>query len=174
VHIESIDIQVSAEFSDDKTLRFSLTKTWNSDKPKALFILLNPSKADVVRMDNTFCNIVNQSIDLDFGSVTLVNLFPLMATDSKKLTGKLELGKEENLKIISREIISINDIFIAWGTDNNKYRQRKLEIELILKKHGAKNVRCWFDKNKSHPKHLRIVGKDWLVKEYKYSFFREA
>jgi hypothetical protein len=66
---------------------------WNSDKPNALFILLNPSKADVLRVDNTFCNIINQSIDLDFGSVTLVNLFPLMATEQKELRGKLELGK---------------------------------------------------------------------------------
>jgi hypothetical protein len=66
---------------------------WNSDKPNALFILLNPSKADVLRVDNTSCNIINQSIDLDFSSVTLVNLFPLMTTEQKELRGKLALGK---------------------------------------------------------------------------------
>jgi len=168
--VESVDIKVLAEFSDNKDLRYSLTKVWNSDKRRALFILLNPSKADVLRMDNTFCNIVNQCIDLDFGSVTLVNLFPLMATEQSELVGRLELGKDENLKVIGREINNIDDIFIAWGTENKKYHQRKSDVESILKKYNKKNICCWFDKNDSYPKHLRIVGKDWVIKKYQLAF----
>jgi len=56
---DSAEISVEAEFSDDRKLRYSLTKSWNTNKPKALFILLNPSKADVLKVDNTFGNIIN-------------------------------------------------------------------------------------------------------------------
>jgi hypothetical protein len=157
---DSAKISVEAEFSDDRQLRFSLSKLWNSDKPNALFILLNPSKADVLRVDNTFCNIINQCIDLDYGSVTLVNLFPLMATEQKELRGKLELGKSENLDVIERELSSTNDVFIAWGSEHYKYKERKLEFEALFKKHEPEiNLRCWYNKDDSYPKHLRIVGK---------------
>ena len=58
--------------------------------------------------------------------MTLVNLFPLMATKQSEQVGKLELGKNENLEVVSREIDSVNDVFIAWGTEHRKYRERIL------------------------------------------------
>lgn len=168
--VESVNIHVSAEFSEDKTLRFSLKKVWDSSKPKALFILLNPSKADVVRVDNTFGNIINQSVENGYGSVTLVNLFPLMATEQSELRGKLDLGKEQNSEVVKREVNSINDIFIAWGTESNKYRERKSEFEELLRNdEGGRNIRCWFDKDGSYPKHLRVIGKDWSLDNYEFS-----
>lgn len=169
--IETAEIKVSAEFSDNKTLRFLLKKTWNSKKPTALFILLNPSKADVVRVDNTFCNIINQSVDLGYGEVKLVNLYPFMTTEPKELKGNLDLGKDENLEIVNREINSVKDVFIAWGTEHNRYKNRKSEFESMLNNSNV-NVYCWFDKNSSFPKHLRIVGKDWNLNKYNFVFIK--
>ena len=168
---DSAEVSVEAEFSDDRKLRYSLTKSWNTDKPKALFILLNPSKADVLKVDNTFGNIINQSIDLGYGSLTLVNLFPFMATDQKELKGKLELGKNENINVIKRELNSTKNVFIAWGSEHHKYKERKSEFEAIFKTHEPDiNLRCWYNKEESYPKHLRIVSKEWSLKAYSYVF----
>lgn len=167
---ESINITVSAEFSDDKSLRFSLTKSWDLDKPKAMFVLINPSKADVVRVDNTFCNLVNESVDRGFGSAVLVNLFPYMATNPKELVGKYQLGASENLHAIKSQAELADAIFIAWGTEAKKYRSKKSEVLSILKDHiETKEIMCWFDKNSIFPKHLRIIGKDWTLGSYPFS-----
>ncbi|GAA6186431.1 DUF1643 domain-containing protein [Aliiglaciecola sp. NS0011-25] len=169
--VDSANIEVKAEFSEDRKLRFTLKKTWDIEEPSALFILLNPSKADVLRMDNTFCNIINQCIDLKFGSVTLVNLFPIMATEQKELKGKLDIGKNENYEVIGRELMTTDTVFIAWGSEHKKYSSRKSEIEHLLKKCDKKTkILCWFDENKNYPKHLRIVGKTWELSNYEYVF----
>ncbi|HHF3147406.1 DUF1643 domain-containing protein [Vibrio sp. J2-4] len=108
-------IEVSAEFSNDteSSLRFSLTKAWGSGEKKALFILLNPSKADVLLMDNTFAYVVNYCVDANFAAVTVVNLFPYRTTEPMNLVGNYDLGLSENLKVFERELGLANEVFIA-------------------------------------------------------------
>ena len=48
-----------------------------------------------------------------------------MATDQKELKGKLELGKNENINVIKRELNSTKNVFIAWGSEHHKYKERK-------------------------------------------------
>lgn len=166
---EIINISVTTEISDDKKLRFLLERTWDKTKPAALFILINPSKASIIKLDNTYCNIVNICVDSGYGSLKLVNLFPLMATNPAELKGSYCLGREENEKIIIREIDLVNDIFIAWGTEDN-YKDRKEWFENLLRNSTKKNVYCWFDENGNYPKHLRILGKNWKKQEYDFKF----
>ncbi|HPS28853.1 MAG TPA: DUF1643 domain-containing protein [bacterium] len=168
--IENAKIVVRAEMSDDRKLRFLLERIWDKKKPAALFILLNPSKASVYKLDNTFCNIVNICVDSGYGSLKLVNLFPFMATDPAELKDSLDLGKEENEKVIIREIDSVNDIFIAWGTEDN-FKDRKEWLDKLLQKHANnKKIYCWADKDGNYPKHLRILDKDWEKREYKFKY----
>ncbi len=166
-------IEVSAEFSNDtkQSLRFSLTKAWGGGEKKALFILLNPSKADIVRMDNTFANVVNYCVDANFDAVTVVNLFPYRSTEPKDLVGNYDLGLSENLKVLERELELANEVFIAWGTEHNKYSQAKKRFESVLKESAdGKRISCWYDENGNYPKHLRILGKNWVNKDYEFVF----
>ncbi|WP_172405276.1 DUF1643 domain-containing protein [Vibrio parahaemolyticus] len=156
-------IEVSAEFSNDteQSLRFSLTKAWGNGEKKALFILLNPSKADIVRMDNTFANVVNYCVDANFDAVTVVNLFLYRATEPKDLAGKYDLGLSENIKVFQRELELANEVFIAWGTEHKKYSQAKKRFESVLKERAnGKRISCWYDEKGNYPKHLRILGKN--------------
>ena len=159
--------------SADRKLRFLLERIWDKTKPSALFILLNPSKASCLKLDNTFCNIVNICVDKGYGSLKLVNLFPIMATDPSKIKSSYDLGKEENEKVILREINSVKDIFIAWGTEDN-YKDKKIWFENLLQTHAKnKRVLCWADKDGNYPKHLRIVGKDWKEREYQFKYLEK-
>ena len=41
-----VKISRSADISSDRKERFSLSRIWDSKKPKVLYIMLNPSYAD--------------------------------------------------------------------------------------------------------------------------------
>src|SRR5690554_1081928 len=161
VNVNSSTIQIQSTTSDDNSCRFLYSKKWHSNRPIALFILMNPSKGTEYKIDNTIVNINNFCIDNGFGEFRLVNLFPYMATDSKELNGKHEVGSKENLEIISSNIDECDKIYIAWGTEK-KYIRKKRELEklLVSKVQSSNDLLCWFDnKDGSYPKHLRIISK---------------
>ena len=50
---ETTIIKSKAIFSDDKEHRLLLQKEWNSKKPSAMVIMINPNTADTVNFDMT-------------------------------------------------------------------------------------------------------------------------
>lgn len=166
-------ILVESVFSDDGRCRFSYTKTWEAAKPKALFILMNPSKGTALKLDNTIVNITNYCVGGGYGSFRIVNLFPYMATDPKELIGNYEAGFEENMQTISESLSSCDRIFIAWGTEK-KYVRRKREIERLFVESelASEKIWCWYDAEE-YPKHLRILPDRWDLKPYVPKFFKE-
>lgn len=167
----SSQIEIVSVVSKDERCRFSYTKTWESDKPKALFILMNPSKGTELKLDNTIVNINNYCVDEGFGAFRIVNLFPLMATNPKELSGNFTLETDRNMKTISDSIDEFDLILIAWGTER-KYVQRKREVEelLISKRINPDKILCWVDSEERYPKHLRILSKKWKLEPYKFQF----
>lgn len=59
--IEPKEIKVTTIFYEekDKKYRFILKKEWDSEKDNIAFLMLNPSKADALRSDNTVNNATN-------------------------------------------------------------------------------------------------------------------
>ena len=168
---EISNLQVTSKCSDDGVFRYSLEKIWENNKPKALFILINPSKGTSLKLDNTICNIVNYCVDGNYGAMRLVNLFPLMATSPQELSGKLKCGQQDNNIAIIESINWATNIYIAWGS-NDKYQiKRKREVENILYEHcSGKQIRCWMDSKNNYPKHLRIMSDSWVLLDYNYKF----
>jgi len=168
---ETITLKVKAKFSDDRKFRFYLDKVWDESKPKALFILMNPSKATCLKLDNTLCNIMNYCIEAGYGQMRLVNLFPLMAISQTELSGKLQLKKLENNAEITASVEFANTIYVAWGTED-KYKTRKSEVEQILFDNQRGQIRCWKDKNGQYPKHLRIMSENWILTDYIFKYIK--
>ena len=50
---ETTIIKSKAIFSDDKEHRLLLQKEWNSEKPSAMVIMINPNTADTINFDMT-------------------------------------------------------------------------------------------------------------------------
>lgn len=166
---ETVDLKIKAKFSKDRKFRFYLDKIWDENKPKALFILMNPSKATCLKLDNTVCNIMNYCIDAGYGQMRLVNLFPLMATSPTELSGNLQKKKNENNTEIITSLKLADTIYVAWGTED-KYKTRKREVEQMLLDYQHSRIRCWKDESGEYPKHLRIMGKNWELVDYIFKY----
>tara|TARA_B100000123_G_scaffold266093_1_gene237887 strand:- start:95 stop:556 length:462 start_codon:yes stop_codon:yes gene_type:complete len=109
-----VKISRSADISNDKKDRFSLSRIWDSKKPKALYIMLNPSYADNESDDPTIRRLIFFSKKFKFGGFYVTNLFSQITPYPKELNMDNK-SKKKNLKIIS-ELIKKSDLIVyAWG-----------------------------------------------------------
>ena len=109
-----VKISRSADISNDKKDRFSLSRIWDSKKPKALYIMLNPSYADDESDDPTIRRLIFFSKKFKFGGFYVTNLFSQITPYPKELNMDNK-SKKKNLKIIS-ELIKKSDLIVyAWG-----------------------------------------------------------
>ena len=119
-------------FSDDRLHRYLLRKEWDTKKPKATIIMTNPSSADLMTMDYTTLYIMNNVVNLDFGSIDIVNMV-------SKITTKLDIKKDldvktdkDNIECILKSAEKSEKIIIAWGKigENNK-KVREVQDKLL-------------------------------------------
>ncbi|MBK0384525.1 DUF1643 domain-containing protein [Pedobacter sp. SD-b] len=116
----------SAVISDCKKYRYTLTRTWNDEKPRVLFIMLNPSTAEADKDDPTIRRCVGFAKSWGYGGIYVVNLFALRATNPKDLLTAPFVVGVENEKWF-RRMSSIADLVVcAWGNSPivNKLQKR--------------------------------------------------
>ena len=90
-----------AEFSDCEKFRYMLTRVWDSDGPRALFIMLNPSTADEIRNDPTVERCERRARALGFGAFRVCNIFAFRATDPKDMRAADDpVGPENDMAIL--------------------------------------------------------------------------
>ncbi|MDZ4619394.1 DUF1643 domain-containing protein [Bacillus cereus] len=155
-----------AEFNKDKTKRYNLIREWDSKKKRAAVILLNPSKANHLKSDNTVNNCMNTIIDLKvYGSVEIVNLFPIMKTKSNGLLKKDKEFDEVNFSYIQQAVKKADLIILGWGS-NKKHVPDERIIKLLEDK---KNLYCFgFKDYENKIAHPRVILEK--MKLVKYSF----
>ena len=130
-------LTTTAKFSDDGMRRYTLTKTWDKKKPNLAIIMLAPSEASGVSLDNTTMFVLNNASRLGFGSVSIVNLFSKI--------GRLEMSREpddeENLKWIDSVAKEADTIVYASGVGkatNKAFIARQNNVLEVLKPYEAK------------------------------------
>ena len=111
----------------------------------------------------TITNTMNYLLDKDFGSMTVVNLFPFMSTSPKNLTGHKEDFKRENDKFIIKACENADSIFVGWV--RGEYKNRIKEVEVILREYSNK-VYCFQDDKGIKPRHPRNITNKWTVHKY--------
>lgn len=154
-------IECSAVFSDDGHYRYLLTRTWDETKPKATVLMLNPSKANVLKMDKTIMNVMNFLIDSEaYGSLTVVNLFSYVSTDPKMLKHRDADLEAENEDYLDGAFDDSEIIIVAWTRDN--YITRKNEVKVKLQNYQDK-IRCFEDAAGNKPRHPRDLGEGWKM-----------
>ena len=70
-----VKISRSADISSDKKERFSLSRIWDSKKPKVLYIMLNPSYADDEFDDPTIRRLISFSKKFEYGGFYVCLLY---------------------------------------------------------------------------------------------------
>lgn len=154
-------IECSAVFSEDGDYRYLLTRTWDKSKPKATVLMLNPSVADVLKMDRTIMNVMNYLIDSEeYGGLVVVNLFAYVSTDPKMLKHRDDDLEAKNNEYLDDTFDDSEIIIVAWTRDN--YKPRKREVKNKLQSYQDK-IRCFEDASGTKPRHPRDLGEGWKM-----------
>ena len=98
----------NAKFSNDQKHRYTLERSWDSERPKVLYIMLNPSLANSDKDDPTIRRLINFTKQLGYGGFYVGNLFSYITPYPKDLLDKDLSYCNKNLKEIRKMIASSN------------------------------------------------------------------
>jgi hypothetical protein len=124
-----------ATFSECRQYRFALWRTWDSMKPKVMFIGLNPSKADESKTDATITTVCRYARDWGYGGVIMCNLFAYVSTDPRALLidQQEKIGYNNN-NYLKNYGSKAGLIIFAWGAFNVNGRDKEV-IEMFPDAH---------------------------------------
>ncbi len=130
--------------SVDGARRFSLRKVWDEHKPSVTVVMMCPSSSGTVAVDTSTALTMANCYRLGFGSVTIVNLFPVINDFSLKASSGID---PENLEVIVKAVEASSCAVFAPGTGKAKNRlfaEVQKETLLALRPYEAK-LRCLCD-----------------------------
>ena len=131
-------LTTEAVFSDDSLKRYLLRKTWNDNLPKLAIIMLAPSAASGIALDNTTALVLNNADRLGYGCVAIVNLF---ATLNDFSLSQAEDEDPENLKAILEVCQAADQIVYSPGTGKIKsqvFQKRQQQVLNTLRPYESK------------------------------------
>ena len=133
-------LTTEATFSDDNLKRYLLRKTWDENKPKLAIIMLAPSEAAGIELDNTTLLVLNNSSRLGYGGVDVLNLF---ATLNDFGLREAEDEDNDNLNAIVQSAQEADIIIYAAGVGKAKSKVFQRRQEQVL-------TALWPYENKLH------------------------
>jgi len=155
-----------ALFSDDRTYRYVLWRTWDSDLPHVTFIGLNPSTADEVEDDPTIRRCINFAKYWgDYGGIYMLNLFAFRATNPKEMKKtRLPIG-HDNLNYMLYYFSRSALIIPAWGNNGTHRNEDKKLMDIIKSSRVfSKKTYCLGTNKTGTPKHpLYVKGDTSLI-----------
>ena len=143
--------------------RYRLGRSWSKALRPCLFVMLNPSTADAVEDDRTIRRCVTFAIRQGCGSLVVVNLFALRATDPKELKGLRDPVGPANDRHIKEAAAEGGLIILGWGTSGG-LKERDREVLEILGDHGP--LWCLGHTIKGHPKHPLYLKTGTELEDY--------
>ena len=138
-------LTTTAEFSENGKKRYLLTKVWDVKKPHLAIIMIAPSEASGIELDNTTMLVLNNASRLGYGKVSIVNLF---ATIGNLKECFAEESDKENLKYIDSTAKIADVIVYASGVGkatNKAFVKRQTQVLEVLNPYEDK-LRCLSDK----------------------------
>jgi hypothetical protein len=152
-----------ADLSEDGVYRWTLTRRW-SEKPRDVWIMLNPSTADAEVDDATIRRCIGFSRKFGAGGMTVVNLFAYRATDPARLrTEGIDPVGDRNDGVIARCAHLARPlggrVICAWGSHALGVNRGRHVRDLI-----GSPLFCLGTTRGGHPRHpLYVPGKTELV-----------
>ena len=148
----------TALLSADNIYRYQLSRIWDEEKPKILFIMLNPSTADEFVEDPTIRRVVNYAKDWGYGGVYVGNLYAFRSTDPKGLKCIADPIGPENINHIQTLISLVDKVIYAWGNEQKEPDWLKKIVETPY---------CIEISKKGIPKHPLYLKKCLIPQIYK-------
>lgn len=157
-----------AYISDCGKYRYTLTRIWQKELPRVLFVGLNPSTADGNKNDQTIRKLIGFCKTWGYGGFTIVNLFAYRSSNPKILAWLLENGKDpigkENQEIIGsyRESKKYKLSIMMWGNNLPK----GFEIYANKIRNILKNPHYFNTTKKGHPMHPLCLPYNTKLKKF--------
>ena len=159
-----------ATYSEDGLNRYVLKKTWDEGKRRLAVIMLAPSDASAVSLDNTSMLVLNNAVRLGYGAVTILNLFATVNDFSLK---QAEDEDPENLDAIVQACQEADTIVYAPGTGkagNKSLQRRQQQVLNALRPLESKlNCLCDADGNARLQHPLSPAVRTWYLSPLKVS-----
>lgn len=125
-----------AYFSDDGQYRYVLRRWWNNAKSPVTFIMLNPSTAGATVDDMTLRKCEGFAQRWGFGSLIVVNLFALIATDPDELAHHDDPVGPENDRWLHNVLSHQWSSYVAaWGHKGG-HQGRDQQVMEMVRQHG--------------------------------------
>jgi hypothetical protein len=152
----------SARISPCGMYRYWLRRVWDPELPVLLVVMLNPSKADAQRDDQTIRRVVHFAKRDGYGGIVVVNLFAFRTTLPSHLahcarSGINIVGAENNDAIIAAAE-ECDAVVVAWGTHAIAERRADEVVELLVGHFDR--VMCFGHNGDLSPKHPARLGND--------------
>lgn len=149
-----------AYFSLYRNKRYCLWRIWDRSKPLIMFIGLNPSIADEKSNDPTIRRVIKFADDWGYGGVYMLNLFPFIETNSKKLKPYSQAAMVKNDAYLKHIGNRCQDVVFAWG--KNPYAKlREKQIQEMFP-----NAKCLCKNNDGSPRHPLYVPSNTKLINY--------
>lgn len=160
-HFTKGDAVSEAVYSDCEKYRYSLTRVWDPNGARALFVMLNPSTATEAQNDPTVERCERRARTLGFGSFRVTNIFAWRDTDPKKMRAAADpVGPLNDATIRESAVDWIRQdqdrIVCAWGAHGD-HLDRGQSVEALLRETG-KPLFALGITQAGHPKHPLYIG----------------
>lgn len=119
----------------------------------ALFIGINPSKADEESSDKTINLLTERSFKEGWGKIAFYNLLSNYSTTFDQLSGD-EHGNIADMRDFESKTNDSRRIIIFWGNDAEKINREARFVFYEMLKHHKDKLFCYGDTHKYYPKHV--------------------
>ncbi|MDJ0993591.1 MAG: DUF1643 domain-containing protein [Dinoroseobacter sp.] len=145
-----------AVYSPCELYRYMLTRTWDPEGLKVLFVMLNPSTATEVQNDPTVERCERRARALGFGAFRVCNIFAFRATDPQVMRKAADPIGPDNDTAIVGGCNWADSIVCAWGT-HGQHLNRGPEVEALMRATGRPLNHLGLSKH-GHPKHPLYIS----------------
>ncbi len=150
------DAPSTAIYSDCEKYRYSLTRVWDPEGRKALFVMLNPSTATEVQNDPTVERCERRARALGFGAFQVTNIFAWRDTDPRKMRAAADPVGPANDEAILQGVQWADQVIAAWGT-HGAHLNRGPAVETLLRDTEQPLFHLGLTKG-GHPKHPLYIA----------------
>jgi hypothetical protein len=140
----AVDQVRSWAFMDpEQKYRYRLWRVWDPERPRIVFVMLNPSTADALQDDATIRTCRRLAERWEYGALDVVNLFAWRCTDPADLVAAARRGVHvvgpDNDQHLDRALGTAGGVVAAWGA-HRAAGSRAVDVLRRLHEHGP--VHC--------------------------------
>ena len=136
--------------------RYSLSREWDADGSRIVFVMLNPSRADGNIDDPTIRRCLGFAQTWGYGSLEVVNLFAYRTSHPNVLRHVTDPVGPDNDLYLKEAVDLAHMIILAWGNGGSLEKRSQKVIKYL---NNRKNIYCLGITKTGQPLHPLYVKK---------------